>query len=415
MKTKINLNYIIKTNFTYIALFFLIIWDALKVYLSLSSPLAQTVILVPIVFLGVIDNFNKNLLKNIYSPPCSIWFIWIIYVLINTFVFTGFHHHRDQNPFVFISAIFISYLLMLFIVNKRSNINELLNVLIWAYFARLLLSFIFDYSAVKGSDIVSRFGIDFNANAVAYGALSIIILILIKKIRTKKNINLLYFLLIAFSVYTIMITASKKTFVALIIVSLGYMFISKSNDFIKNTIKYIAFSGLIVGGIIFTLYNTSIGERMLHSYTKTEQAKNPERMFDGRMAQYILGWNEFIEHPINGIGLTNFIHETGHSQPLHSEYLVQFAECGLIGISIFIIFYGYIIKKLFYYRRKYLFIKKSAEIHLLSILILFILSFGGLIYSIPMMWVLIALSIRFIKECQLSNLSDHNLQIVYHK
>src|SRR4030043_323395 len=137
----------IKTRYinpTFIALFILIIWDALKVYLGLSAPIIQFAILAPVVLIGFLDNLNGRFWNTIVSRPGSIWLIWILFALINSFLITGYYGQIGQNPFVFISSIVIAYLFFLFIIVSKSDTLALINVLIFSYFVRLLLSFVFD-------------------------------------------------------------------------------------------------------------------------------------------------------------------------------------------------------------------------------------------------------------------------------
>lgn len=391
---KINRNYF---NSTSIALFILIIWDAAKVYLSLGSTFAQMLVLFPAILIGLLDNSNKRFWRSIFSPPCSIWFLWIIYALINTFILNGYHHHRDQNAMIFISAIVISYLFLLLIVNAKIFTDSLINILIWAYVTRLILSYIFDRTAIAGNDIVARFGSEFNSNLIAFGAIFIIALITIKKFRTS-HISKFDFIFLIISTVTIFITGSKKSFLCLTILAVGIVFISRSQNFFKNILKYSFYSLAIVFAFLWTLQNTPVGSRLIDTFTKTSEAKSADRMFDNRMAQYIEGWNLFKENPINGVGLSNFVYASGYNCPLHTEYMVQMAECGLIGVGISLIFYLYIFHKLLFYRNASIYHRSLSELHILSILIMFILFFGGWIYNIPMMWVMIALAIRFIKE-----------------
>jgi O-antigen ligase len=386
-------------NPTFIALFILIIWDALKVYLDLSAPIIQLAVLLPVIGIGLIDNFNREFFRTIFSRPTVIWLIWIIYALINTFLITGFYHHRDQNPFVFSFAIIISFLFFLFIINKKTNESELIDILIWAYFIRLLISFIFDTTAIKGYDFVARFGVDFNPNLVGFGALFIIVLLLIKKIY-KHNISIIYYLIAALSIYTIIISASKKTFISLIILAIGFLFVSREKMYLKKIVKYSAFSIVTLLSVLWVLNNTTVGLRLIDSYQKTQRARTIEAMFDHRAAQYLIGWDTFKENPINGVGLSNFVNVSGYSTPLHTEYMVQITECGLIGFALFVVFYGIIIKKIILIRRLSSSFKIYAEVHLLSLLIMFVLFSGAWIYSNPMMWVLIALAVRFIKETE---------------
>lgn len=392
----------IKTRYfdpTFILLFVLIIWDALKVYLNLSAPATQLAILLPLFLIAVLDSFNSQFLKIVFSRPVVIWLIWIIYASINTFLINDFTPHRDINPFVLTSAMIISLSFLVFIVNKQTSMDRLINVLLWAYFTRLLISLVFDRIAIKGHDFVARFGIDFNSNLVGFGALFIIILLLIKKIYSNK-IEKIYYLFAGLSIYTIIISASKKTFIALIISLIFYIFISREKMLFKNIVKYTVSTFIISVCILWVLNNTSLGLRLTDSYDRTQHANKVEAMFDNRLAQYIYGWEVFKEHPINGVGLSNFVNVSGFSTPLHTEYMVQIAECGLIGFTLFIFFYSYIIKWLILIRRELPSFKSHAEIHLLSILVMFILFSGSWIYNNPMMWCLIALAVRFIKDVQ---------------
>jgi O-antigen ligase len=138
----------------------------------------------------------------------------------------------------------------------------------------------------------------------------------------------------------------------------------------------------------------------VNSFYETVEAReelNPERMFDGRARYYLDGWDLFLNNKINGIGLTNFMYYDIRSRALHTEYMAQLAEGGLIGTLLFLLFYSYIIISLFKIRKNKS-LKKSAEAYLLSMIIMLILFTGVWIYRNPMMWVLIGLSIRFIFE-----------------
>lgn len=390
----INKKYI---NLTHISLFILIIWDALKAYLSLSSPLVQIAFLAPVVLVGFIDNSTKRLWKNIFSPPCSVWLLWIIYALINTFLVEGFHHHRNQNPFVFISAILISYLFVVIIVSTKNGTDELLNVIIWSYIVRLLLSYMFDTSGVLGVDDISRFGVEFNANSIAFGAIFIVILISIKKIR-QSRLSKIDYLMLVMPIISIIITASKKTFLSLIIFAIGYVWITRAKHQIYNMVRYALFLTVLVIGFVYVINNTPVGKRMIDSFEKTSQAKSTNRMLDNRINQYITGWQVFLKNPINGVGLANYVYASGYDTPLHSEYMVQIAEGGIIGSCIFILYYIIIVIKLIAIRKISPLKRKLSDTHSLSLVIMFCLFFGGWIYNIPMMWVLVALAIRFIKE-----------------
>ncbi len=385
-------------NPTYFAIFILVIWDALKNYLELSAPIIQFSILLPVIFIGVIDNFNK-IIKTVLSAPAFIWFIWILYVAINTFLITG--HYYAHNQVVFVSSIIIAYLFFIFIIASKSSTADLINVLIFSYLFRLLLSFVFDTFAADEYEYIERLGLEFNANLIAFGALFLIQLIMLRKV-SFDSLKIINYFMIAVAILAIFLTASRKNFISLIIIALGYLHIMRSKSNIRIALKVIAAVLILFVSANWALHNTGLGERIIVAYERTIYAEQKEKMFGHRMGYYIYGWEIFKENPINGIGLRNYPYVNRSLHVLHTEYMVQLTECGIIGTFLFVLFYGYIMKWLFFVRRKIIPYKNIAEMHLLSMLTMFILFLNTWIYNLPVMWVLIALSVRFIRETKTS-------------
>jgi len=77
----------------------IIIWDALKVYLNLGSPIIQFAVLAPVLLVGVSENLNKGFLDILFSRPVSTWLVWIIYSLLNTLVVID-KTYQDNNPII---------------------------------------------------------------------------------------------------------------------------------------------------------------------------------------------------------------------------------------------------------------------------------------------------------------------------
>ena len=96
-----------------------------------------------------------------------------------------------------------------------------------------------------------------------------------------------------------------------------------------------------------------------------------------------------------GIGLFNYRDLDRYGLELHSEYLVQLVETGIIGSLLFLLFYGYIISRLFKIKSNSIF-KKTANVLLLSFCAYFILFFGAWIYNIAIFWLIIGIAIRVI-------------------
>lgn len=66
-----------------------------------------------------------------------------------------------------------------------------------------------------------------------------------------------------------------------------------------------------------------------------------------RAAQYMLAWDLFLEYPITGIGLKNFSVMANYPFVLHTEYMVQLCECGIIGSALYLLFMGGLFKTVF--------------------------------------------------------------------
>lgn len=406
MSSRISLNY------TYVCLFFLIIWDALKHYLGLHSAIIQASYIAPFILIGLLDEKNKYLLKNIFSNPLFIWLVWIIYSLSNTFIFNDINI-LFNNPVVLGSSIIICFILTAFIVSNNTKTVSIINVLIIAFFVRLCISLVFDSIGLVGD--TERFGSEFNANTIGFGTLFIVALVIAKKVYTNKISKFEIFCLIV-SVAVIIATASRKNLIALIILGIGYVYINRGRNTVINSIK-VSFSILIIAFFSYlVLNNTTMGDRIIRGYEQTMTALesgDEEYMFENRARYYVDGWKYFKNNPINGIGLTNFRVYDERERALHTEYMAQLTEGGIIGASLFLIFYIYILLKLNKIRRLYTDLNKKALLYILFMVVMLFLFTGTWIYRVPIMWVLIALSVRFIyvvRHNKLSRTSKNQLR-----
>lgn len=115
-------------------------------------------------------------------------------------------------------------------------------------------------------------------------------------------------------------------------------------------------------GVRIALDNSRVGERLVEGLDEetalawseydiqlvNNQAANDLliQLLDDRAIQYALGLDLFRIHPWTGIGLTNFIEESGYPYRLHTEYMVHLCENGIVGFSLLILFYIITIKSL---------------------------------------------------------------------
>jgi O-antigen ligase len=148
-------------------------------------------------------------------------------------------------------------------------------------------------------------------------------------------------------------------------------------------------------GLFWGLKDSIVVERLISAVEQTKNAKSEEEMFDGRAVQYVVGFDVFKENFLFGIGLRNFSQIDRNGLVLHSEYLVQLVECGIIGTFLFLFFHIFIIRRLLILRKVNIF-KKSAELFLLFYLVMSILSLGTWFYNMEIIWIMIGLAIRCI-------------------
>ncbi len=165
----------------------------------------------------------------------------------------------------------------------------------------------------------------------------------------------------------IVFAASRTAFGCLVII-ISMIFINQVKRMDAKKLM-VGISLILIGsiGYMYILDNTKLGERL---GTTTEQGKDTNLktgtfvdILGDRGPFYFFGWMEFEKEPIHGIGLTNF-GKNGiwgwykHSLVLHSEYMVQLCECGIIGFSLFISFLVSIFLKIRKASKPYLSISK---------------------------------------------------------
>jgi O-antigen ligase len=119
------------------------------------------------------------------------------------------------------------------------------------------------------------------------------------------------------------------------------------------------FFALLYWGLSYMMDNTMIGERFAETaeqsnaeFTESESTNDVlNTLLGDRAIQYEMGFGLFLIHPLTGIGISNFMPVTGFPYRLHTEYMVQLCENGIIGFSLLMLFYYFLIKKLLERRR----------------------------------------------------------------
>lgn len=93
---------------------------------------------------------------------------------------------------------------------------------------------------------------------------------------------------------------------------------------------------------------TSLFDRLVNYETDELFVTNTilDSIFGDRAIYYYLGYLNFLDHPIFGLGLMEFANYNKFEYGMHSEIMVHLAEGGIIGFSLYFLLIAFLIKKL---------------------------------------------------------------------
>ena len=315
---------------------FILIWDALFVWYFQLDALGRIPFAILVFSSLVIFPIAKKLL---FRSPISIYFILAIYMIINGVILQGYMNYDIGKKGIFIlftdllePAIFMFICAYMAYTNFDKTLT-IINIGLYFY-CILCLS--------NGSmDLDDRFTGGLNANEMAIRACFCYFGILLAILRNKKSILLLIVLALV-PLYLILLSGSRTALVTILVVTFFSLFeiIDKKN---KSSIFF-----LVIGMTLFLLVawyvvtHTLIGERLMSSSSQLDNTVYLTGTFwdkfGDRGIQYYNSWPFFLEHPIFGMGFHNWISINDYGLYFHSEWCVQYAECGLVGITLYLIF-----------------------------------------------------------------------------
>ena len=327
----------------------------------LRSPLQGTIltfdgkgrIILILTLIAFFLNINKSQFKRLFfSRPIVLWFIWCIYAIANTYI-KGYSNADTSFTYFAINQILCPCVLMTICAYEYMNSS--------ATFLKTLLYIFLTYA------FIGAYIMDINYIAEAEGILEkntlgnalalnvIMIAFFTGVLYCRKELTLkVTVILILLTVGIVVMSATRKALGAVAIMIIALIF-STAKFTYERFVKLILPIIVLYVGFTYIMENTQMGERLS---SLEEQTANVEMKYDvgdsfflkavgDRAPQYIIGTEIFKQYPISGIGLTNFIKVSKYPFRLHTEYMVQLCECGIIGFALFIIFYANIILNLF--------------------------------------------------------------------
>ena len=179
-------------------------------------------------------------------------------------------------------------------------------------------------------------------HAVAFLFVSSVLLV-------EERIRMWFFVVITLGISVlIFLSGTRKAFGAEVIILLGVVINNGKKRNLWAWIRLVFLGAVLAMGVYYAINNTTVGERILEGTDERMYVQLVEnqrlndfimKMLGDRGVQYESALELFHEHYWTGIGLTNFMDMSGGDLVLHSEYMVQLCENGMIGFVLLMLFY----------------------------------------------------------------------------
>lgn len=337
---------------------------------------------------------NPNFRKALVKGAVGIWGLWAVYSVINWYICPkGALEYRD---YVYVGSFVRTYAFLAVLYYEASldyqrTLKMLLYIFVFYFFLGLFgqgngpVKESASWEGRSGTLLGNHFPL-----AMICG-LYVAFIARVKEIITPRQL----YIIIACVTGVVLWVATRKAMYGIFILCLFYV-LSNIDLHKKNNILYLIFgTGAIYAVYQLVMKYTLLGARVnqLSDFEYSIDVPSYLQFLGDRAIQYVLAWEVFIEHPINGVGLGNSMDYTGLSIPLHTEYMEHLCEGGFIGTSLFIIFI-YRIAKGIYINYKY--IEKSVATMMAGgLAMLLFLSLSAWLYNQPQFFVVYAMIIAY--------------------
>lgn len=329
-------------NFNLLFLVFAVLWPLIKAQylggIDGAGRMQQAFMLLAVLING----------KNLFKVPGGIWIwgVWIIIAIVNTNT-KGFHSDLISFQTWVVNQLIWPFVTML--VAYRVSIedfNRTIYIMFFTFLIYVILGTI-GMTASASYDVGIRLN---NKLGNEFFNTSILLTLFASLMYHYGHIRkFVFFVVLALITYIIVISGERKGLVALFVMILGALYAMNTGKGGKSIVYMIIILTLATVSVNYAMNYTTFGDRMNNSMAESQFSDNLFLQLMGdRGIMYYDGWKMFLDNMWTGIGLTNFRWENDFfaGLPLHTEYMVQLCECGILGSLFFLIFYGCMIKDL---------------------------------------------------------------------
>ena len=289
--------------------------------------------------LGLWERNDKIVLR--FDMYVVIYFVFIAYVLL-----TALWAKSAMSTITMARTLFrtfiCAYIVYLYFV-KEKDVSRFLRILMWAGYIVAIYSLMFygvDELLKAGTNSSLRADNEFaNVNGIGF------VCALSCMLQVNEFLEKRYQLTIVFMIPTVIVLAATQSRTALVMFGLGicsaFIVKNQNESFVKKFGKIIigcVVAVLIIYGLLQLEIFSGIKQRMqtmFNSFIGNGKADGSSLI---RKKMIEIGWKEFTEHPIGGIGIANsyFITDKylGKKTYLHNNF-VELLSCGGIFAFIF--------------------------------------------------------------------------------
>lgn len=374
-----------KFNSFYIGL--IILWPVLQNLIGVDGK-GRIPFVVTLVFFTFSFIYNY---KQLFTKPLRLWWIWVGYALVNTFFIQGTLMQHDQIM-GFITYVIAGPLLAYCIITesliRRAQISKYVGYIVLLYLACALLT--------PSTNLEDEHGISMFGNIVP---ISIVFFVFIFAVRfVHKDITFKTFgIITVVAVFFVVVSATRKAFGGMAIV-LFFTYLSKVQKLSFKTIYITLLIGLLLYVLSDLFQSSDLWIRFSNANKESATSDYKDNLFlslmDDRAIMYVTGWDIFCNNLWFGIGLRNYLNSGFYAYTLHTEYMVQMAECGIIGSTLFLWFYLKMAKGLV----------RGVKLHSSEALVYFggymtivFMSFTAWTYNQPIFWICIGFILAYIE------------------
>ena len=296
---------------------------------------------------------GKQIISIQSTKPVGFWLLWCIYVVINYYLHPV--HVSGLSFLRLITSVFYPLLTMTITVKEfEDNPIGLIKLCAVTVLTYTLLGYYFDRGIlfrIEGED---------NVLGNTYAIITCLSMFYLTLLQRTKHINLVLFVVLVIVVIVVLaMSGTRKAFgsglIMLVFWMLSMVDIKKARTwFLALFLAYGVYWGYNV-----LIQNTFMGQRMEYYEEQQEQylpSDAPEflKVFGDRAPHYYYGWKQLSKNPFFGVGLYQSRVENGRGTKdfyLHTEYMAQLADNGIVGFAFFFAMYFWIGKHLMQKRK----------------------------------------------------------------